>query len=132
REVPLWSKKNGCFSCHHNGDAARALFVAVRLRRARPTAALSDTLRWLGRPDRWDHNGGEGPFSDKKLARLQFAAALVEAHAAGLAKDNRALQHAGRLTADLQDRDGSWQVGPDEPIGSPATHGTALATHLAR
>jgi len=25
REVPAWSKNNGCFSCHNNGDAARAL-----------------------------------------------------------------------------------------------------------
>lgn len=29
REVPKWSRENGCFSCHNNGDAARALFAAV-------------------------------------------------------------------------------------------------------
>ena len=28
-EVPAWSRDNGCFSCHNNGDAARALFVAA-------------------------------------------------------------------------------------------------------
>src|SRR4051812_41648464 len=86
REVPSWSKDNGCYSCHNNGDAARALFVAVRLRRRVPSAALADTTRWLQRPGDWDRNGGEGPFSNKKLARLQFAAALVEAHSAGLVK----------------------------------------------
>src|SRR5262249_25750881 len=25
REVPLWSQENHCFSCHNNGDGARAL-----------------------------------------------------------------------------------------------------------
>ena len=24
REVPAWKQHNGCFSCHNNGDAARA------------------------------------------------------------------------------------------------------------
>jgi hypothetical protein len=132
RQVPRWSPKNRCFSCHHNGDAARALFVAVRQQRRVPRAALADTLRWLARPDRWDHNGGEGPFSDRKLARLQFAASLAEAHRAGLLKDNGALARAGRLVAGMQERDGSWRVGSDEPVGSPATHGTTLATALAR
>jgi squalene cyclase len=132
REVPRWSKKKNCYSCHHNGDAARALIAAVRLRRSVPRAALADTLRWLEQPGRWDHNGGEGPFSDKKLARLQFAATLAAAHKAGLVKDRRALEQAGRLVAAEQAPDGSWRVGLEEPVGSPATHGTALATHLAR
>jgi hypothetical protein len=132
REVPRWSKKKNCYSCHHNGDAARALMAAVRLRRSVPRTALADTLRWLERPGRWDHNGGEGPFSDKKLARLQFAATLATAHEAGLVKDRRALEQAARLVAAEQDRDGSWRVALEEPVGSPATHGTALATHLAR
>jgi hypothetical protein len=133
REVPRWSRKNRCYSCHNNGDAARALIVAVRQRQAAiPESALADTLRWLARVDRWDHNGGDGPFSDRKLARLQFAAALAEAREAGLLKNNGALAQAGRLVAAMQDRDGSWQIGVDEPVGSPATHGTTLATALAR
>ncbi|MFN0122677.1 MAG: hypothetical protein ACKV2V_19440, partial [Blastocatellia bacterium] len=28
REVPAWPARNSCFSCHNNGDAARALYVA--------------------------------------------------------------------------------------------------------
>jgi hypothetical protein len=131
REVPLWSKKNRCYSCHHNGDAARALYAAARLGFSPPWPALADTTRWLERPARWDKNGGEGPFSDKKLARLQFAATLVEASAAGLARDKRSLELAGRLVAALQDPDGAWRVA-DDSLGSPTTHGTALATHLAR
>jgi len=29
REVPRWSRENHCFSCHNNGDGARALYHAV-------------------------------------------------------------------------------------------------------
>src|SRR5262245_15306064 len=28
REVPRWKSENDCYSCHNNGDAARALLVA--------------------------------------------------------------------------------------------------------
>src|SRR5437667_8821460 len=78
REVPRWSAENKCYSCHNNGDAARALYRALRLGEPVPAGAVADTSRWLSRPAQWDHNGGEGPFSDKQLARIQFAAALVE------------------------------------------------------
>ena len=30
REVPRWSRENHCYSCHNNGDAARALYQASR------------------------------------------------------------------------------------------------------
>ena len=30
REVPRWSREKHCFSCHNNGDGARALFRAAR------------------------------------------------------------------------------------------------------
>jgi hypothetical protein len=132
REVPRWSKENRCYSCHHNGDAARTLYLAVRAGHRVEAAALADTTAWLSRPGGWDHNGGEGPFSDKKQARLQFASALAEAQAAGLVTDKRPLEQAARLVAELQDKDGAWRVLAEGTIGSPATHGTALATHLAR
>jgi hypothetical protein len=132
REVPRWSAENKCYSCHHNGDAARALYTAARRGRNVPPRALADTSRWLARPAGWDHNGGEGAFSDKKLAALQFAAALAEATEAGLVKDRAALAKAAERVAGWQERDGRWAVGAGEPVGSPATHGTALATYLAR
>jgi hypothetical protein len=34
-EVPRWSRENRCFSCHNNGDAARALYQASRVGLAR-------------------------------------------------------------------------------------------------
>jgi hypothetical protein len=132
REVPRWKKENGCYSCHHNGDAARTLYIAVRSGQRVDTAALADTTDWLKRPGDWDRNGGQGPFNDKKMARLQFASALAEAHAAGLLTDPRPLEQAARYVADLQDRDGAWKVLAEGTLGSPTTHGTALATHLAR
>jgi hypothetical protein len=69
REVPRWSVENRCFSCHNNGDAARALFKAIQMGRSIKPEATLDTERWLLRPEGWDRNGGDGPFSDKLLAR---------------------------------------------------------------
>src|SRR5262249_43987915 len=83
-------------------------------------------------PADWEHNGGEGEFNDKRLARLQFAATLVAAMDAGLVQDRQALEQAARLVAAEQDRDGSWPVSAPGVLGSPATHGRALATHFAR
>ena len=50
REVPRWARENKCYSCHNNGDAARALYKAVRLGEPVPREALQDTSRWLRRP----------------------------------------------------------------------------------
>jgi len=131
REVPRWSADNKCYSCHNNGDAARALYTAVRLSYPVPANALADTSRWLEKPQQWDHNGGEGPFNDKQLARIQFAAALVDALEAGLVKDRAALSRAADLVAGHQRKDGSWLIDAGESIGSPATYGTCLATYQA-
>jgi hypothetical protein len=132
REVPAWSADNKCYSCHNNGDAARALYVATRLGHPVPPKALADTTRWLTKPDGWDDNGGDYGTSDKKLARIQFAAALVEAMDAGLVKDREALAKAAALVAARQDKDGSWPIDAEGALGSPTTYGTALATFLAR
>ncbi len=47
REVPAWSKNNGCFSCHNDGDAARALYAASRKGYEIPQNALSATTAWV-------------------------------------------------------------------------------------
>jgi hypothetical protein len=126
-EVPRWSRENGCFSCHNNGDAARALFAARKLGMDVPPAALADTTAWLLRPARWDENKGNPVFSDKKLARMQFAAALADSGA-----DRRALVGAAESLVPFQEKDGSWIVDASTPAGSPVTWGTALATYLTR
>ena len=128
REVPRWSAEHRCFSCHNNGDAARALYTALRLGRTLDPAATAETDRWLAAPEGWEKNGGDGPFSDKALARVQFASAL----AANPRRDRDALVRAAtRMVADQAD-DGSWRVDEQGPVGSPATYGRPLATLTAR
>lgn len=129
REVPAWSRENGCFSCHNNGDAARALYVASRKGHRVPAAALADTTAWLSRPDNWKNNKGDPGFSDQRLANLQFAAALLTAIETGHIQKKSLLAAAAVLVAADQASAGSWPVEPANPIGSPATYGTPLATY---
>lgn len=131
REVPRWSVENKCFSCHNNGDAARALYTAVRQGRKFDGDALAGTTDWLLSPEGWKHNGGDGVFSDKTLATLQFAAALASASEAGVANKPAALESAAGLVADCQQPDGSWKIDGPDTIGSPATWGRALCTAMA-
>jgi hypothetical protein len=131
REVPRWSEDNKCYSCHNNGDAARALYVASRRSFTVPAEALDDTTRWLSRPQQWEQTGKETAANDKGLARIQFSAALAEAIDAGQIKDRQALARAAALVAELQQKDGSWRNDATVDLGAPATYGTALATHLA-
>jgi hypothetical protein len=132
REVPKWSRENKCYSCHNNGDAARALYTAARLGYAIPKEALADTTRWLEQPESWEHNGGEGPFNDKVVARLQFTSTLAAAVEAGFVKDRRTLMRALDRLAEDQTRDGSWPVQQARALGSPATYGRTLATSVGR
>ena len=137
REVPLWSKVHGCYSCHNNGDAARALFEAMKrpgsFNADVPESAVADTTKWLSSPERWDHNGGEGPFSDKILARVQFASALASATKSGLISTRLPLDRAAERLAQDQVADGSWPIDDGEnATGSPAAYGSPLATLSAR
>jgi hypothetical protein len=132
QEVPRWSRENHCFSCHNNGDAARALYAAVRAREPIPAGALADTNRWLTAPERWDHNGGEGAFSDKRLARLQFGFALAAATASGQVPERDALARAATRIKEDQADDGAFLLEGGDAIGSPATYGRSLATLVFR
>jgi hypothetical protein len=132
REVPRWSRENRCFSCHNNGDAARALFEASRAGFRVPSDALADTTAWLARPSGWEHNGGDGPFSDKRLARVAFTTALASATRDGRYRDHEPLHEAARRLVQDQADDGSWTLEGEESPGSPAAYGRALATWLAR
>lgn len=124
-EVPAWKKSNGCYSCHNNGDAARALMVAKR------EAAIADTLVWLRKPAEWDNQQADAPFRDKGLARIQFSFALAQAVSNGLLPRGPQLTDAAeRLTA-MQSADGSWALDQESAVGSPATYGTPLATYAA-
>jgi len=130
-EVPKWSRENACFSCHNNGDAVRALAGAAAAGLLKDQRPVADSLTFLSQPDKWDANGPEGPFKDKKLARLQFAAAQAEAFAAGWLTDRESLNRAAEQLLELQSADGSWPTDAEGSIGSPVTYGPALATVLA-
>ncbi len=130
-EVPRWPAENRCFSCHNNGDAARALYAAIRRGHEVAPAALADTYDWLRRPDAWDDNALGESFSDTVLARIQFTGALVSAIEAGLDDARPALAVAAAFVASDQHEDGAWRLDSSGSIGSPATYGTSLATWAA-
>lgn len=130
REVPAWREEHPCYSCHNNGDAARALIAAGPAAATR--TALADTIAWLAAPERWASNGGgEGGGDDKRLARIQFAYAAAAAAGASLVGPE-AVRKAAALLLDDQRADGSWQLDSSDSVGSPTTYGTALATVASR
>ena len=133
-EVPAWSRDNGCFSCHNNGDAARALYLAVQQRRQVPADALAATTAFLADPQKWDRNSRGNPAAgDKKLATIQFTAALAAAVESGIVRDRDKLITAARLLLLFQSPNGSFPFDdPGAAVGSPATYGTALATAIVR
>jgi hypothetical protein len=132
REIVSWPRSHGCFSCHNNADAARALVRAEQAGFALPAETIRPTADWLGHPERWDLKNGEAPFHDPKLARVAFSAALAALLQSRRDLDRAALRVAAdRLQAD-QNADGAWPIEGEEGIGAPATYGTPLATLLAR
>ena len=132
REVPRWERENHCFSCHNNGDAARALYLAKQKGYAIAADSLEATTAWLLQPARWSEIHGAPAASDWRLARVQFASALAEACRTGAVKDKRALREAASLLAGIQDASGAWVIDTGGLPPAPATYGTALATHMSR
>lgn len=131
REVPAWSRNNGCFSCHNDGDAARALYAAGRKGYAIPANALNVTTAWVSQPHLWEQNKGDPGFSDKTLSSVQFASSLLAAFEAGQVKDRQPLEAAARKLIAEQSPDGAWRIEPDSALGSPTTWGTTLTTSMA-
>jgi hypothetical protein len=95
--------------------------------------ALQATTTWLLNPAGWDDNGGEVEFSDRRLATVQFAAALLELQPSRdqRARREQAIQAAARLVAEQQAPDGSWPIDAAGSVGSPTTYGVTLATVTA-
>lgn len=126
-EVPSWREKNGCFSCHNNGDGARALYAANQL------DPVGSTTGWLTKPEEWDKGTANTPGSDKTLALYQFAAALTSAIEAGAITDRKVLHKVAQSLVAVQSPDGSWRVEDEgDAPGSPVTWGTTLATWFGR
>ena len=113
KEVPQWRDANGCFSCHNNGDGARALFVAQRKGYVVGEPALATTKAWLRKPGEWENNHGDAGVNNLRLARIQFAAALREAPSVA------SLIEAARSLLPYQAADGSWPVEAETNLGRP-------------
>lgn len=131
-EVPSWPRENPCFSCHNNGDAARALYAAAERGYPDLVDPLADTTRWLSQPPEWRNNGGDQRVSDQRLATLQFSFALQAAVKAKQVPKSDSLRAAAEILLEMQDEDGSWPIGVAGSRGSPATYGATLATWVAR
>src|SRR5262245_1282865 len=71
-EVAAWQPQNHCFSCHNNGDGARALYLALTRSYRVPAESLAETTRWLSSPQNWTKGLSESPAGDPRLARVQF------------------------------------------------------------
>lgn len=132
REVNGWPTENKCFSCHNNGDAARALYAAIEQRLDVPADHVRATTVWLSQPGEWRKAAIPAEFRDDRLSAIQFGAALVSAVEAGEVKSRPALTAAADLIAAEQDADGSWHIDASGQAGSPVTYGAALATWSAR
>ncbi len=132
RETPRWEPENHCFSCHNNGDGARALALAKLRGYAVPPEAMRETIEWLRKPEGWEGNHGNPPFNDHTLARIQFSAALAEMVRDGLEAARGDLLRAAESLEPLQNREGAWKIETGGITGAPATYGSALATYMAR
>ncbi len=122
-EIAAWERDNHCYSCHNNGDGARALMMAGR-------GLDTGTLAWLESPQQWDQKAKSPGASDLKLARLQFFVAAAAAKRAGLTGRADSLREAERMVVSDQGSDGCWVVDTGELAGGPVTWGTSLATAL--
>jgi squalene cyclase len=129
-EVPRWRREHPCYSCHNNGDAARALLAATRRGHA-VGGALDDTLAWIATPERWDQNARRGGSEELPLARIQFAGALASMFDAGRASSD-AVDRAASMLVSHQQRDGAWHLSESQILGGATSYGTALATAAAR
>jgi squalene cyclase len=130
QEVPRWRREHPCYSCHNNGDGARALIAASR-RGLIDLRQIDDAIGWLRTPERWSLNSEAGGVKDLPLSRIQFASALQALRAAG-GVDQAAVDRAASLVMADQRSDGSWPISVASHVGTPTGYGTPLATVVAR
>lgn len=131
-EVARWQRENHCYSCHNNGDGARALYLARQKGYIVTDAVLAGTTAWLGEAAEWSRIKGAPAVGSANLARVQFAAAVAEANRAGAMRDRTLLDAAARELLSAQAPDGSFPIDSGGMPGAPATYGTALATVMSR
>ena len=131
-ESTSWSPDNGCFSCHNDGDAFRALLAYDKESQSLRAPQWQSLLNWFQRPEEWLKSKsaeiGESPI----LTFIQFGTARQAAQNAGWIEAEESVERTIRNELlKTQSRAGYWQVEPDRTIGSPGTYGNALASFQA-
>jgi len=129
KEVPKWHTANGCYSCHNNGDGARALLMASH-RGYEVGPSLETSLAFLRAPETWATTKVQVE-ANRPLGRVSYAAALATAGERDASPAKALVQAASLIIADQQ-ADGSWSPYPAHTDATPVTYGPALATWLAR
>ncbi|GIW96432.1 MAG: hypothetical protein KatS3mg110_4473 [Pirellulaceae bacterium] len=125
-----WREDNGCFSCHNQGIALRALWISDPPDGSDPTAVPQHLRRWLVQPATWqtvdDPAGG-----DQRLADLHFGRAALAGQQRGILEiDQHVRAQIGRqIVAHL--REGHWPADVTSPLASPLSPGPMWGTLLA-
>ena len=130
KESLQWVQENKCYSCHNNGDAARALFLTSPKLAARFSGPQwRELIEWYQEPDKWNEASNRELDLSPTLGLVQFAATSIEAQRQTL----RPMPPSGyarirSLILAAQHEDGSWHLENEGQLGSPATYGNVLGT----
>ena len=132
REVPRWATRESLLFLPQQRRRCAGIVSSGPVGPTGGSAGAADTTAWLLQPAGWDHNGGDGPSNDKRLARIAFTAALATAVSTEWVRDRSALDRAADRLALDQAADGSWPIDVEDAAGSPAAYSRSLATYLVR
>lgn len=130
-QIPLWHEEHGCASCHHDGDATRALLEVHALHDSELAIGeevLAAMLERLREPEHESQSAESSPYEDPVLADLQFSAALATACATGAIEERAPLVRAAVRLGEHVAEDGRYLVVPERVTGAPVTWGNTLAT----
>ncbi|MEC7200004.1 MAG: prenyltransferase/squalene oxidase repeat-containing protein [Verrucomicrobiota bacterium] len=133
-QVPSWPRENQCFSCHHQGDGARALASARAQGWKLPAETLDSSQQWLEKLEDWHHQKGDPNAKDPLLADLQFSMTRMLLMPSSMACETGSHQWfrlVGERLLPHQKEDGSWALESVPTVGTPGAPGSAWATFWA-
>lgn len=131
-ETPTWRTEHRCASCHHQGNAVRALLSARAKGELKDDRILDNSLDWLEQPEKWANNHGDPNASDQALAELQFGATLLAAERVFPERFSKPLEILAKMLAARQSEDGHFALDNSEGLPTPITLGPILLTGEAR
>lgn len=133
-QVPAWPRENQCFSCHHQGDGARALASARAQGWKLPAETLDSSQQWLEKLEDWHHQKGDPNAKDPLLADLQFSMTRMLLMPSSMASETEShlwFRSVGERLLPHQKEDGSWALESVPTVGTPGAPGSAWATFWA-